>query len=102
MKTDDNSASPRRPARAAAAALLVALTPLLPVASGRPAQPAAGAADKPAAPARATVELTLVDGSTVRATLREGRLEVRTAYGTLLVPAADVQSVEFGRRIPPA
>jgi hypothetical protein len=96
VKADDSSATPRRPARVAATALLVVLSPL-PV-SAQPAQPA----DKPAAPARGVVEMSLVDGSTVRATLRDERLEVRTAYGTLLVPAADVQSVEFGRRIPAA
>lgn len=72
-------------------------------ATAQPERPAATPSKperKPTGPA--PVELSLLDGSTVKVTLRDERLELRTAFGTLHVPASQVQSIEFGRRIPPA
>lgn len=91
----------RLPHLAACCALLS--LPFLCTAGAQPERPAPAAGEpehKPAAPA--AVEMSLLDGSTVKVTLREERLEMRTAFGTLHVPAAEVQSIEFGRRIPPA
>jgi hypothetical protein len=45
--------------------------------------------------------MRFVDGGALKVTLKDERLEVRTPYGTLLIPAADVERVEFGRRLPP-
>lgn len=75
---------------------------ILGTAAGQPERPAPPAGDTGRTPAPVQLELSLLDGSTVKVALRDERLEVRTAFGTLQVPAAEVQSIEFGRRIPPA
>jgi hypothetical protein len=64
----------------------------------RPAK--VGPTGKGAAPT--VVEMRFVDGGALKVTLRDERLEVRTDFGTLLIPAAAVERVEFGRRVPPA
>jgi hypothetical protein len=91
-----------RPRHLAACCALVGLLFLgkAPAQPERPAPPAGEPGGKPAGPA--ALEMSLLDGSTVKVTLRDERLEVRTVFGTLQVPASEVQSIEFGRRIPPA
>jgi hypothetical protein len=70
---------------------LAALALLLP-AAGPPADsaPAAGVA----------VELRLIDGSVLKVALREPRLALKTPYGPLSIPAADVVRIEFAARVP--
>lgn len=47
------------------------------------------------------IEVHLSDDSVLKLTLKEEKLEVRTPYGTLTIPVADIQQVDIGRRIPP-
>jgi LCCL domain-containing protein len=56
---------------------------------------------KPAAAAGAAVEVSLVDGSTLKLALRDERIQFQTRYGKLLIPAADVRRVEFRSRLSP-
>jgi hypothetical protein len=56
-------------------------------------------AEKAAAPG-APVLLTLQDASTLKATLRDEKIEFETRYGKLLIPAAEITRVEFRTRIP--
>jgi hypothetical protein len=46
------------------------------------------------------VEVVLTDGSVVKLLLREERLEMKTPYGVLSIPAGDVTRIEFASRIP--
>jgi len=46
-------------------------------------------------------ELRFADGSAVRMALLQDQIEVRTKYGLLTVPLADVRFIEFGLRVPP-
>jgi hypothetical protein len=50
--------------------------------------------------AKATADVTLADGSTVRVTLVSENVELETKYGKLVIPAADVQRIEFAFRLP--
>lgn len=42
------------------------------------------------------VEITFANGSTVRMVIETAALEVRTPYGTLVVPAKDLKQIDFG------
>jgi hypothetical protein len=57
---------------------------------------------RPAKARPAVVEMRFVGGGALKVTLQDERLEVRTDFGTLLIPAAAVERAEFGRRVPPA
>jgi hypothetical protein len=46
------------------------------------------------------VEVQYVDGSTMKLTVLDERLELVTAYGKLLIPVADIRHIEFGTRVP--
>jgi|SRR6185437_1299696 len=50
----------------------------------------------------ADVEIVCVDGSKLRAKLLDETIEVKTKYGTLTIPAADVQRITFAMRLTPA
>jgi hypothetical protein len=50
---------------------------------------------------RGPVEARLNDDSVMKITLKEERVEVHTPYGILRIPAADLQRIDFGRRIAP-
>src|SRR5260370_21493508 len=91
---------PRRGERPMFRPLAAALTAvvLVPFAAARPqmgektGRPAPG---EPAPP-----ELRFADGSAVRLALLQDQVEVRTKYGKLTVPLAEIRSVEFGLRVP--
>jgi hypothetical protein len=87
-------------ARLLAGALLAAL-PLL-CASPCYGQTGPGQVDtrpkKPADPG--AVEARFADGSTLKLTLKEEKLELTTAFGKLSIPVADVRRIDFGTRIP--
>jgi hypothetical protein len=81
--------------RLLAAALLAALFPAS----------AALAADEPpksdATPAGPKpLEVRFTDNSVLKLVLKEETVEVRTPYGNLRVPVADIEKVEFGLRVP--
>jgi hypothetical protein len=46
------------------------------------------------------VELRLTDGSVLKVALREPRVSLKTPYGTLSIPMADVVRIEFAARVP--
>lgn len=50
----------------------------------------------------ANVEIVCVDGSKLRAKLLDEKIEVKTKYGTLAIPADDVHRVTFALRLTPA
>jgi hypothetical protein len=81
--------------------LLAALCPAG-AATTRPAEQArpdqSGRSGKDKAPAAA--EVRLVDGSTLKLTVLDERLELATPYGKLQIPVADIRQIEFGWRIP--
>jgi hypothetical protein len=54
---------------------------------------------KPAVDSRA-VEARFIDGSIVRLTLSDDKLEVRTASGKKTVRVADIRKIEFASRVP--
>jgi hypothetical protein len=54
----------------------------------------------PPAPPVGAVEMRFTDDSVLKLLLREERLELKTAYGKLLVPLSDVRRIEFATRIP--
>jgi len=83
--------------RCAGALVIAALCCLSAVADPVPEK---AATDKPADNALPP-ELRFADGSAVRLALLQDQIEVRTKYGTLTVPLAEVRSIEFGLRIPP-
>ncbi len=65
--------------------------------------PALGHAQTPAAskePAAKIAEVRFGDGSVVRMTLLQEKLDVMTRYGKLSVPLADIRRVEFGLHVP--
>jgi hypothetical protein len=53
---------------------------------------------KPAPALGAAVEITLVDGSTLKLKLRDERLEFQTHYGKLSIPTNEIRRVEFRSR----
>jgi hypothetical protein len=63
-----------------------------------------GAAEKTTAKGAAArpvlVEVRYIDGSSMKLTLLEERIEFQTPYGKLLIPAQDIQRIEFAFRIP--
>ncbi len=61
--------------------------------------PKPGASDKKGDKAGA-VEVRFTDGSVLKVRLRDEKLEVKTPYGKLAVPVADIQRIEFATRIP--
>jgi hypothetical protein len=56
-------------------------------------------AEKPAVVGPQSVEVSLVDGSTLRLTLREEKIEFQTRYGKLVVPTSELQRAEFRTRL---
>ena len=65
--------------------------------------PAAGAQDpkkQPTRPAETTIDVKLIDDSTVKLTLLDGQLEFLTPHGKLVIPVAEIRKVELGLRIP--
>jgi hypothetical protein len=54
----------------------------------------------PTRPAGVAVQVRLADGSLLNVTLHEDRVRVRTPYGTLAVPLADVTRIDFASRVP--
>jgi hypothetical protein len=69
-------------------------------AAGPPPAAKPDPAGKPAA-RPAVVEAHLIDGGTMKVTLADERIELTTRYGTLLIPVADVQRIDVGRRLTP-
>ncbi len=67
--------------------------PVNPPENGGPAKPA----DAKSEPAQ--IEAHFCDGSNLKVILREERLELVTAYGSLSIPMADVCRIDFGFRI---
>jgi LCCL domain len=55
--------------------------------------------DKPASTAPAAVEAHFADGSALKLTLKEEKLELTTAYGKLSIPVTDVRRIDFATRI---
>jgi len=49
----------------------------------------------------ADIEIVCVDGSKLRAKLLNKNVEVKTKYGTLTIPAAEVQRITFAMRLTP-
>lgn len=80
--------------------ILALLAAVLPLGGADP--PAEAKASKKAAPKpeSAAVEVRFTDGSVLKLTLREERLELKTAYGKLLVPFEDIRRIDFATRIP--
>jgi hypothetical protein len=56
---------------------------------------------KPAPTTVAAVEITLVDGSTLKLKIRDERIELQTHYGKLSIPATEIRRVEFRSRHSP-
>lgn len=50
--------------------------------------------------APAVLEARIVDGSRVKLTLLDEKLELNTPYGKLQIPVAEVRQIEFGWRLP--
>src|SRR6516164_7800421 len=50
---------------------------------------------------RPAIEVRFVDDSTLKVALQEGRLELVTAYGKLLIPVGDIHRIDFGWHISP-
>lgn len=46
------------------------------------------------------VEVRFVDGSTMKMSLREEKIEFLSAYGKLMVPMTEIKKIEFAMRIP--
>src|SRR5688572_4264840 len=46
------------------------------------------------------LEAHFTDGSTLKLSLRDDRIELNTPYGRLLIPVAEVRRVEFATRVP--
>ena len=51
-------------------------------------------------PAEVPPELRFADNSTVRLALLQDQIEIQTRYGKLVVPFADIRSIEFAQRVP--
>jgi hypothetical protein len=54
----------------------------------------------PSRPAETTIDVKLIDDSTIKLTLLEGQIEFLTPHGKLTVPVAEIRKVELGLRIP--
>ncbi len=46
------------------------------------------------------VEVRFTDGSVLKLTLREERVELTTPYGKLSIPVSEIRRIEFGLRVP--
>jgi hypothetical protein len=58
-------------------------------------------ADPPAKrPDAGAVEVRFHDGSTLKLSVREEKIELQTAYGKLQIPVADISRIDFGLRLP--
>jgi hypothetical protein len=82
--------------------LAAALLTVLPFAAAAPcrAQQGGPADPRPARPAEPGVVVAhFADGSTLKLTLKEEKLELTTAYGKLTIPVADVRRIELGTRV---
>lgn len=53
------------------------------------------------APQPSFAEVRFSDGSVVKMTLKQDDIEVKTKYGKLSIPFADIRRVEFGLHVPP-
>src|SRR5262249_49886153 len=68
-----------------------------------PAAPPAGKegekkeAEKPADPS--AVEARFADGSSLKITLKEEKVELVTPYGKLSIPVADIRRIDFATRL---
>ncbi len=62
--------------------------------------PTEKAAKKPAPGVPAGVEVQFIDDSIMKMTVRDERIEMSTPYGKLLIPAHDIERIEFAFRIP--
>src|SRR5262245_51537427 len=63
-------------------------------------KPSASEAGKEPAPAPNSVEVSFADGSLVKLSLLEAKLDVATRYGKLSVPISEVRKIEMGIRYP--
>jgi hypothetical protein len=54
----------------------------------------------PGRPADTTIDVKLIDDSTIKLTLLEGQIEFLTPHGKLTIPVAEIRKVELGMRIP--
>src|SRR3954468_12692639 len=71
-------------------ALLLALALSVPLPGADPAKPSGGS----------TLQAHFTDGSVVKLTLKDERVEIVTPYGKLLVPVTEIHRIELGTRIP--
>ncbi len=70
-------------------------------ASDKPAPPTPGTVpEKEPAPAPNSVEVTFADGSVVKLSLLESKLDVSTRFGKLSVPIGEIRKIEMGIRYP--
>jgi hypothetical protein len=95
-----------------AIALLLALALAAPLGGGQIKRERGEAGEKEAAEKKrdeaakrasarpAIVEVQYIDGSTMKLTLLDERIEFNTPYGKLLIPVRDVQRIEVAFRIP--
>ena len=65
-----------------------------------PAEKTAPKAETAAKSAAAVVEVRCIDGSTLKLTVRDERIEFITPYGKLLIPVRDIERIEVAFRIP--
>ncbi len=79
---------------------LLLLAVALPLGAADPPAETKGPKKAPPSPGAGAVEVRFTDDSVLKLTLREERLELKTAYGKLLMPMADVRRIEFATRIP--
>jgi hypothetical protein len=54
----------------------------------------------PEKPAAGAVEVRFADGSVLKMTLLESKVDITTPYGKLSIPVADIQTLDFATRIP--
>ncbi len=54
---------------------------------------------KSSPPPPGAVEVRMADDSTLKLTLRDERVEMTTRFGKLLIPVAEINKIEFGRRL---
>jgi hypothetical protein len=85
--------------RLLAVALLATLFPVSAALAGPNSdEPAPKGDATPAGPK--PLEVRFTDNSVLKLVLKEETVEVRTPYGNLRVPVADIEKVEFGLRVP--
>ena len=65
-----------------------------------PAEKTAPKAETAAKSAAAVVEVRCIDGSTLKLTVRDERIEFITPYGKLLIPVRNIERIEVAFRIP--